>query len=656
MYRKTNNKNIKIVQLVFLMLGIIIIIAGFYATGPRLAQFVIDYLSDDKVLKEQTVAFLNGLKVKIIFLGAIVILLSLVMRYLVQLINFLMREIESKNLIEKTVSFLGRSMSFFYKTATNKKFLWGFLLFVLIGFSLINVYLSPFGGFHVEGINLQPPKNLARHGIYGTLSIEGFEKYTYRISAGPGILIPNALVFKIFGISVHNSRLLYVLFIIAAVFTFYFLARDIYGKKVALLALFFIIFSSGMFLSPQMGADAYMPALFYLLIGALFWFKSIKTKKNIYLYLCGIFLGLSFQTQWLFLFAIFALVLTCIILRLAKNPLSGKYYVIPISMVILVTLIWTGFRVLNVGLRAEVFHLQQFWTEHGHRGLGEGVTSSFLKIFEPIFLAFTDNIHKINFWEDLQLFLIVPAIVYAIILIAKSKWTDYRSVFILSFIFIWFSWFFFFNYDLAKTHFNIIGLMSQLFVAKLLYDIWEHSSASKEGFLYIIKNNETQKDSIFYSLKIMVICIVLGKVLFPLFTNTAAVYDYNVTLTKPYNEMMNYIKNNTEKNAIFSGWSWSMPWYLDIDKNIDRVNKDRADYPMEQREKVTEYFIVSPEWPLIKTTEKWPSVSEESSWSIKENEKRKKFIEQNCTLLKTFGGPNHIWHLYKVINKNLAQL
>ena len=649
--KETNN--IKVIQLILLFLGIIIVGLGFYATGPRLAQFVTHSISQDKTLTEETQEFLNGVGKKIIILGAIIILLSLVIRYIAQLINFLIRKIESKGLFEKIVSFLGRSMSFIYRTATNRKFLWGFLLVVLVTFSLLNIYLSPFGGFHVEGIDLQPPKNLARHGIYGTLSVEGFEKYTYRISAGPGILLPNALVFKIFGINVYNSRLLYVLFIIAAAITFYVLARDMYGRKVALLALFFVIFSS--FLVGIMGADAYTPAIVYLLLGALFWFKSIETNKNTYLYLCGFFWGLSFQTQWLFLFAIFAAIATCIVLYLSKNGLRSKYYLIPSLMVILVSLAWTLFRILNVGLRAEVVHLQQFWVEHGHRAVGsgaeEGIVSSLFAIARPI-----TTLVQIDLWGQLQFFLIIPAIIYAFILIGKSKWTDYRSIFILSFVLIWFSWFFFFNYDLVRTHLQTVLFMSQLFVAKLLYDLWQYSSTSNEGFLYLTKNKETESTTMSYLLKVILICIVLGKILFPFFTKTADVYKYNMTLTQPYKEMRQYIKNNTESDAVFSGWDWSMPWYIDIDNAGDHLIKDRKIYPPGQRESVPEYFIVSPEWPLLKVTEEWPAVSFDSKYSIEQNELRKNFLKGNCTLLKTFGGDKHKWFLYKVNNKNLTGL
>ena len=152
-----------------------------------------------------------------------------------------------------------------------------------------------------------------------------------------------------------------------------------------------------------------------------------------------------------------------------------------------------------------------------------------------------------------------------------------------------------------------------------------------------------------------IIIIVLSRAIIPVIEKADFLYGSYDTLVKPYQEMEKYVKNHTEKNAIFSGWWWSMPWYLDFDPKVDRINKDRKNYPFDQREKVPEYFIVSPEWPLVKTTEEWPSVSEGSSWGIKSNQKRIQFIKENCILLKKFGGPKFFWLLYKVNKKELVQ-
>lgn len=649
MLRNETQSNMKIIRLIFFFFGILTIVAGLYTITPQIVQFAIYHssLNPDKVLSESTIATLHGLRIKIIFLGVILVVLSILGGYLVLLQDSIIRKVESEHLIEKMISFMGRLSDLTYSVGTNEKFIWCSLILIIVGYSIASIFLTSAGGFHVEGIILEPAKNLVRHGIYATLTTRGFEEYTYRISVGPGILLPNALIFKLFGISAYYSRGLYVAFILATLIIFYHIARDLYGKKVALLALF--ILGSLMIEPLIIGGDPYIPALFYFLVGALYWFKSIDTKRNVYLIIGGVFWGLSFQTHWLFLFAIFAAILTCIILRLSNNGLVSKYYLIPFSMVVLVTIAWFSFRISNIGFKAELIHLMGFWEEHGHRAVGlsteKGLVNSAFAIFRPI-----ATLAQVDLWGYFQLFLIIPSVLYVIILIVKSRWTDYKSLFFISFILVWFIWWLLFNYDLAINHVVIVNLISQLFIAKLLYDIWEHSSAYKDSFLNLVKNKETQKAAVSYALRLMIICIVLGKILLPVFGKTNQLYDRYLTLTKPYKEMMLYIRNNTEKKAVFSGWAWSMPWYVDLDNAGDHIIKDRATYLPEQRESVPEYFIVSPEWPVVRATDEWPNVVVENKWSIEQNEKRKKFLEQNCTLAKTFGGDKHKWLLYKVNN------
>jgi len=213
-----------------------------------------------------------------------------------------------------------------------------------------------------------------------------------------------------------------------------------------------------------------------------------------------------------------------------------------------------------------------------------------------------------------------------------------------------------FNFDLAETHLRIFLIISQIFIAKLFYDIWQYSSSRKNTFTDLVKDKESHRSAMLYVARTAIVVIVLAKILMPLVEKANFLYDSKKNLVDPYNEMMTYIQENTEKNAIFSGWGWSMPWYVDINNDIDRVNKDRRHFPPEQRETVPEYFIVSPEWPLVKTSEEWPYVVVESAEQKEVSAIRKKFLDENCTLIKTFSGDKHKWLLFKVNNENITQL
>src|SRR3990167_1303523 len=288
--------NIKIIQLAILFLGFFIMGSGFYLSGDRLVPFVLRY-SPDRILREETVTFLYSLRGKIILWGFLLALSGIFLRYFLLLENFITRNVRSN--IDKFILFLGRLINLIYRIMANKRVVWLVLIIIFITFAHSSVYYSP-SGWHSEGINLQPPKNLVKHGVYATLTTQGYDEFTYRISSGPGMLLPTALMFKIFGISMINAKILIWVFIALQLFLFYYISRKLYGEKIALLALVFLLFTPSGDVSPlggQMAGTAYHVASVYLMIGALFWFKSIETAKTKYLFLASLCWAFSFQSQ-----------------------------------------------------------------------------------------------------------------------------------------------------------------------------------------------------------------------------------------------------------------------------------------------------------------------------------------------------------------------
>ena len=65
--------------------------------------------------------------------------------------------------------------------------------------------------------------------------------------------------------------------------------------------------------------------------------------------------------------------------------------------------------------------------------------------------------------------------IYACMLVSRSGLSDYRILYWLSFSLVWFFWWFVFNFDLAETHLVTFVQVSQLFIAKLLVDLWDYS-------------------------------------------------------------------------------------------------------------------------------------------------------------------------------------
>ena len=641
---QTNNySHINKLRFILFLCGTLTVLLGVYATVPRLVEVATEYFSPDGHLSERGIAWVSGLRLKIILTGAVVLVLALLPRRLVNPCLWLTSTVLEKCVPSRTEVMsvlstarlaLARSFSMLFRVATDEKLVWCLVVLIFLSIQVPAIFLSAHGGLHAEGIDLNPAKNLARHGVYGTLTTRGFDDLTYRISAGPGILVPQAVVFKLFGVDVDYARALHVAYQLALVVIFYHVGRYLYGKGVALLSL--VLFAPLTLSAVVSGSDGYAPAMFYLLTGALCWFKSVERGKTSYLWISGVFWGLAFQTKWLFLFAVFALLVTWLILRLSSNPLPSRYWIIPCSMVLLVTAIWVGFRIFNIGLREEYFHVLRFWQEHGHRGIPG------FAILRPVV-----NLSGVDLWAELQLFLLVPALLYAMMAIKATEMSDYKSMFLGSFVALWLGWWLLFNSEgdyLGSIHVHVVRHLSQVFVARFLYDLWNYAS---EG--------TRQINAIKYSLRVLVAGVVLTAAIPPIVRQANKLYVRNMKFTSAFNEMVAYVRNNTESDAVFSGWDWSLPWHIDLDESGDRLIKDRATYPPEHREGVSEYFIVSPEWPLVPETDEWPNVSPSIEWGLRENAMRKGFLEKHASLVRSFPAGKHKWMLFKINDTSVAR-
>jgi hypothetical protein len=68
-----------------------------------------------------------------------------------------------------------------------------------------------------EGYNLQIPRNLLRHGRYGSETLEGFHAFDPKITTGPLVLAPIAPVVAVFGIGITQARIVPALYALALV-------------------------------------------------------------------------------------------------------------------------------------------------------------------------------------------------------------------------------------------------------------------------------------------------------------------------------------------------------------------------------------------------------------------------------------------------------
>jgi hypothetical protein len=493
--------------------------------------------------------------------------------------------------------------------------------------------------FHSDGIDLQPPRNLALHGRYATHTREGWDLLTYRISTGPTMLVPTALAFAVFGPSREVADTVALGFFLGFLVLAYWGFRRSLGAGAVVLGLcLFCLNPANIFFGPSngytSGAKGEAAALFFLMTGALLWCSALARKSHVQLLLAGIAFGLAFQAKWLFLFSLPAVLGTWGVMAIAGRREPARAYLLPALGLLIPPLAFYAMRVSQIGFQGEAAHLARLWDNHGGRAMGfttdQGQVQSIFAVARPLI-----TLAQIDFWRGLAAVLTLPAAIYVGTLLRHRL--DPFLLYFLVFVSIWFTWWVIFSYDLPQQHLLYIMPFAYIFAGKLIAD----------GLAATADPVASAHSALRRSLRVAIGVAILGYTLIPLARQIDQIVQARTVLEQPYEEMIAYVNQHTEPDAIFSGWAWSIPWWLSVDR--DRTIKDRFRYPLSQREPSgqAEYFVVAPEWPFSRYGTGWPNVSYPNRWTLREDARRQEFVARHCTLLLTTG-TKHQWSIYRV--------
>jgi hypothetical protein len=635
-----------LLRIVFFVAGLATLGLGLLVDGEAWVAWVARNLAPDGALSPQVARQVAALRLWVFAAGVVLLAAGWGMRWLIgayhalegamiRLVGLPFRAIAAGRPLASGLFRWSRSAA----QAPREAFLLVLLLGIVLAMALWAQAVQP--PFHADGINLQPPSNLLLYGKYATRTAAGFDLETFRISTGPAMLLPTALVYKIFGIHYQHAHKLTLAFFLAFLLLAYRALGRFYGPKTVLLGLlFFALNPSNIFYGPSNGYIAAgmgeSPALLYFLGGALVWSTALERSSPGKLLLAGILWGLAFQSKWLFLFALPAVVAAWGILALAGRRLPSRVYLLPAAGLAVAPAVFFAMRVHQFGLRGELDHMERLWAQHAGRAAGfsaaEGQIESIFAFARPLI-----TLAQVDFWAVLGAFLTLPAAVYAVILLKRRL--DPLPLYLLTFTGIWALWWVLFSYDLPLQHLLYIWPFVQIYVAKLLMDGWQ---AAQTGYQ---SGAGSRFRPLLACLLAAIVLVIVGKTVIPLASDADAISRGSRTLTPAYREMMDYVNRSTEPDAVFSGWSWSTPWWIAIDAN--RTLKDRARYPSEQREAGPEYLMITPEWPVGPATPGWPNMANTSRWTQRQSARRQEFIDQQCTHLLTTG-TEHTWSIYRV--------
>ena len=253
------------------------------------------------------------------------------------------------------------------RIAANRKLIMSMLLIVLLillQMIRIVVFVSEYGGVeHDGGWALGIARSVAERGVYTSLTSTvvdpslqtgfnyddqftvqdelGREYFFVAHTTGPGTVLPNALVFKILGVSFWSSRLASLIFF----FLFLVLTAAILYFLQGLVSI--IVFHLYLFFFPQLyiflGYEAFgeMPSMVYGLTSFLLFVYATQTKKRplIWFFASGILAGMAMNTRLATIIIFSGLGVVWLILFWQKKT-TFKNAIAVISGALLVAVLW----------------------------------------------------------------------------------------------------------------------------------------------------------------------------------------------------------------------------------------------------------------------------------------------------------------------------
>jgi hypothetical protein len=149
-----------------------------------------------------------------------------------------------------------------------------------------------------EAIFSETAANLVQHGRYAftVQSPDQLNDFDFRISAGPMVILPVALAYKLLGVGIVPGRLVAGLYLVLAFLALMAGARRLWGSGNALLAVVLAFLGTDVFYWGR-SVLGDIPALALFLWSLWFLARGLDRWSLLHLFLGGVFLGLAFDAK-----------------------------------------------------------------------------------------------------------------------------------------------------------------------------------------------------------------------------------------------------------------------------------------------------------------------------------------------------------------------
>ncbi|MBN1218427.1 MAG: hypothetical protein JXM69_05845 [Anaerolineae bacterium] len=228
----------------------------------------------------------------------------------------------------------------------------------------IVVFVNEFGSVeHDGGWALGISRSLAERGTYTSLSStvvdpnqktgfnyddlftvqdeKGREYFFVAHTTGPGVVLPNAVIFKLFGVSFWSSRagplIFFLLFLILTTGMLYY----IQGLVSVVIFHLYLYFFPQLYIFLGYEANGEVSSMVYLLISFVLFIKAteVKHRVRLWFFLCGLFVGITLNTRLPTLIAFGGLAIVWFILYRQKKTGFKEAFMI-IAGLLLVAALW----------------------------------------------------------------------------------------------------------------------------------------------------------------------------------------------------------------------------------------------------------------------------------------------------------------------------
>lgn len=149
-----------------------------------------------------------------------------------------------------------------------------------------------------EAIFSETAANLAQHGRYAftVQSPDQLSDLDYRISVGPALILPVALAYRLFGVSLVTGRVVAALYLLLAFAALFLGVRRVWGGKAAAVAVILALTATDvLYWGRSVLGD--IPALGLFLLGTWFIVRAQENGAAGEFFLGGLFLGLAFDAK-----------------------------------------------------------------------------------------------------------------------------------------------------------------------------------------------------------------------------------------------------------------------------------------------------------------------------------------------------------------------